>query len=813
MNHLIKRFPLLLVLTLLLFYSCKESKKSNAQARTVTEFNKDWKFKLGDDEAMKSNTFDDSQWRTLRLPHDWSIEGAFDEKNPSGVGGGALPGGIGWYRKAFKLADEDKDRTVFIDFDGVYRNSEVWINGQYLGKRPFGYISFRYELTKYLKFGDSSNVIAVKVDNSRQPNSRWYSGSGIYDNVWLVKTGKAYVEQSGTYITTPKVEKESASISLKTIVKNVSGNNKVKLKTSILDPKGGSVASLETEASINNDTTQQIAQDFSVSAPQLWSVDSPNLYKAVTEVMVDGEVTDRYETPFGIRYFNFDVDKGFSLNGVPMKIKGVCNHHDLGSLGAAVNRRALERRLEILKDMGCNGIRTSHNPPSPQLLELCDQMGFIVMDETFDMWKKKKSDFDYSMYWDEWHARDLRDHIKRDRNHPSVFVWSIGNEIGEQWGDDTSGSAIARELAGIVRELDPTRPITSACNEIGTFNNIIKSGALDLIGYNYHHADYKDFPKTYPGKKFIVTESTSALATRGSYDMPSDKIRRWPVRWDLPFTDGNKDNSCSAYDNCSAPWGSTHEETWKEVKKLDFVSGMFIWTGFDYIGEPTPYVWPSRSSYFGVMDLCGFPKDAFYMYQSEWTSKPVLYIYPHWNWKPGQKVDVWAYYNNADEVELFLNGKSLGLKKKAGEDLHVFWRITFQPGELKAISRKDGKEVLTKTMSTTGEPAKILLEADRSEINAGGNDLSFVTVKVVDKEGRVVPYAENQIKFSIEGDAEIAGVDNGNQTSMESFKADNRKAFHGLCQVILRSKEKTGAVKLKASAEGLEPAAMAIVIK
>jgi beta-galactosidase len=815
MNTIFNKNLAFLFSLLLFFSSCTGGNKNQGPPRSTAEFNKEWKFNLGDIKTAKNSTFNDSKWRTLRLPHDWSIEGQFDERNPSGVGGGALPGGIGWYRKTFKLPSDDKEKTIFIDFDGVYRNSEVWINGQYLGKRPYGYISFRYELTKYLKFGDSTNVIAVKVDNSQQPNSRWYSGSGIYDNVWLVKTGKAYVEQSGTYITTPKVDQKSASVSLKTSVRNVSTDKKsLKLKTKILDPAGNSVSNLETDAAAN-DSIQVVAQEFTVSNPQLWSLESPNLYKAVTEVMLDGEVTDQYETVFGIRYFNFDIDKGFSLNGVGMKIKGVCNHHDLGSLGAAVNRRALERRLEILKDMGCNGIRTSHNPPSPQLLELCDKMGFIVMDETFDMWKKKKTDFDYSLDWDEWHKRDLTDHIMRDRNHPSVFVWSIGNEIPEQWGgdEDSSGRVIARELAGIVKALDPTRPVTSAANEINISNNIIKSGALDLIGYNYHHAEFKDFPNTCPGKKLIVTESTSALATRGSYDMPSDSIRRWPKRWDIPLTDGNKDNSCSAYDNCSTPWGSTHEETWKEVKKLDFASGMFVWTGFDYIGEPTPYLWPSRSSYFGILDLCGFPKDAFYMYQSEWTTKPVLHIFPHWNWKKGQKVDVWAYYNNADEVELFLKGKSLGVKKKAGEDLHVFWRIRFQPGELKAISRKDGKEVLTKIINTAGAPAKIILEADRSEINADGNDLSFITVKVVDKDGRMIPGAENLIKFSVEGDGEIAGVDNGSQTSMESFKADHRKVFHGLCQVIIRSKEKAGNLKLTAASEGLESISINILMK
>jgi beta-galactosidase len=798
---------------LLLFTSCQNSQIAERPSRSIESFNNDWRFNLGDDSTGKLTAFDDSKWRSLVLPHDWSIEGEFSEKNPAGIGGGALPGGIGWYRKTFTISSEDKDKLIFIDFDGVYMNSEVWINGQYLGKRPFGYISFRYELTPYLKLGDSTNVIAVKVDNLKQPNSRWYSGAGIYRNVWLVKTEKLYVEKSGTYLTTPKVDQTSATVSLKTTVRNKLGTtSNFKLKTSILDPKGVSVSTIETESSANKDTTREVDQEFLVNAPQLWSVESPVLYKAITEIIVDGKVCDKYETNFGIRYFAFDMDKGFSLNGIPTKIKGVCNHHDLGCLGSAINKSALKRQLEILKDMGCNGIRTSHNPPAPELLDLCDKMGFIVMDETFDMWKKKKTDFDYSNYWDEWHERDLRDHIKRDRNHPSVFIWSIGNEIPEQWGEDTAGRVIARELAAIVRELDPTRPITTANNEIGN-NNIIKSNTLDIIGYNYNHTEFVNFHKKYPGKKFIVTESTSALATRGSYDMPSDKIRRWPIRWDLLLTEGNKDNTCSAYDNCSAPWGSTHEETWKVVKKHDFISGMYVWTGFDYLGEPTPYIWPSRSSYFGIIDLAGFPKDAFYMYQSEWTDKPMLHIFPHWNWKEGQKIDIWAYYNNADEVELFLNGKSLGIKKKTGEDLHISWPLVFKAGELKAISRKDGKEVLTKIINTAGSPAKIILEANRSEIKANGKDLSFITVKVMDKDGNLCPNADNKINFTIEGEGKLAGVDNGSQTSMESFKASFRNAFHGLCLAVIQSKQKTGTIILKANSNGLESASIVINTK
>jgi beta-galactosidase len=437
-------------------------------------------------------------------------------------------------------------------------------------------------------------------------------------------------------------------------------------------------------------------------------------------------------------------------------------------------------------------------------------MGFIVMDEAFDMWKKKKTEFDYALNWDEWHQRDLEDMILRDRNHPSVFIWSIGNEVIEQWDKkDSSGLVIAKELAGIVKRLDPTRPITQACNDQDSLNPVIKSGALDLIGYNYAQHKFPDFPKTYPGKKFIATETTSSLATRGHYDMPSDSTRRWPERWDKPFDKGNSDNTCSSYDNCSAPWGSTHEETWKIMKKHEFLSGMYVWTGFDYLGEPTPYPWPSRSSYFGIVDLAGFPKDAFYLYQSEWTDKQVLHVFPHWNWMEGETIDVWAY-TNCEEVELFLNGKSLGAKKKIGDDLHMMWRLSFSPGTLKAIGRTGGKEILVREIKTAGAPAKIVLEADRKVISADGLDLSFVTVKVLDDAGILVPRADNLINFEISGEGKIAAVDNGLQTSLEPFKANHRKAFNGLCLAVIQSTEKAGKITLEATSDGLAEATIVI---
>jgi len=780
--------------------------------RTVADFDNGWKFHLGDVKGAEKASAADKDWRSLNLPHDWSIEGTFSKDNPATPEGGALPGGIGWYRKTFTVPLSSQGKLTYIDFDGVYTHSDVWINGHHLGFRPNGYISFRYDLTPYLNYG-GVNVISVKVDNSEQPNSRWYSGSGIYRNVRLVTTNKIAVDQWGTYVTTPQVSAALATVALKVNVKNMADKQAYTIKVFIYDAAGkvvsmgGSIPSAkqldETESTFNN--------TFKINKPVLWSPERPYLYRVVTQVLTGKTVIDTYTTSLGIRYFNFDADKGFSLNGKAMKILGVCDHHDLGSLGAAINTRALERQLEILKGMGVNGIRASHNPPAPELLDLCDKMGFIVMDEAFDMWKMQKNKYDYHLFWDEWHKRDLEDQILRDRNHPSVFIWSIGNEIGEQYSrTDTVGRNIARELAGIVRSLD-NRPITSANNDPSPQSNIIASGALDLIGYNYHEGDYAKFHDRYPGKKFIATETTSGLETRGYFEMPSDSIRIWPESWDKTME--REGNNVSAYDNTRPPWGSTHEATWKVMKKHPMLSGMYIWTGFDYLGEPTPYTWPSRSSYFGVIDLAGFPKDVYYMYKSEWTKQNVLHIFPHWNWTAGKTIDVWAYYNNADEVELYLNGKSVGIKKKKGDDLHVMWRLKFTPGTLKAVSRKNGKVVLTKEIHTAGAPAKIELTADRSNIKADGKDLSFVTVKILDKDGNLVPDAANLVKFKLTGAATIAGVDNGDPVSHDPFKADYRKAFHGLALAIIQSQEKAGTVTLTATSEGLQEAAVVIKVK
>lgn len=819
--------------------------KMKAGARERLSFNEDWTFHLGEVPDASSLDFDDSQWRRLHLPHDWAIEGDFSKHNPSGTGGGALPGGIGWYRKSFVADAKEKGKHFYIDFDGVYMNAEVFVNGVSLGKRPYGYISFRYELTPYIIW-NRKNVIAVRVDNAEQPNSRWYSGCGIYRNVWLTKVNPLHIAQWGTYVTAKEVSEHRATLRVCTKIQQekdvyTSSVTKAALVTTVWDANGQKVGEASSEVEIETGAMPEVEQEIEIQNPIRWSVEHPYLYKVKSEIRRNGKLVDEDETLTGIRSFRFDARKGFFLNGEPVKIKGVCLHHDLGCLGAAVNVRALERQLEILKGMGCNGIRCSHNPPAPELLDLCDKMGFIVMDEAFDMWRRKKTAHDYARYFDEWHERDLRDFIMRDRNHPSVFLWSIGNEVLEQWsdakadtmsleeanlilnfghsadmlakGDEMSvNSLLTKKLADMVKELDDTRPVTAGCNEPNPKNHLFRSGALDIIGYNYHNKNVAEVPKNFPGYPFLLTESNSALMTRGYYRMPSDTVFVWPARWDKPFHD--ESFSCSSYENCHVPWGNTHEETLKLMKKNDFISGQYIWTGFDYIGEPTPYGWPARSSYFGIVDLAGFPKDVYYLYQSEWTDRPVLHLFPHWNWTPDEVVDMWCYYNQADEVELFVNGHSQGIRQKSEDILHAAWRVTFEPGTVKVIARKDGEIVGEKEIHTAGEPSCIRLTADNSRIHADGKDLSFVTVEVLDEKGNLCPNAENLIRFSVEGSAKIAGVDNGSPISLERFKDDKRKAFYGKCLVVLQSIGGTpGKAVLTATSEGLRQAVLTVEVE
>lgn len=777
------------------------------QARDVRLFDEGWLFLLGDEPEMAQPGYDDSRWRQLSLPHDWAIEGDFSATNPSGAGGGALPGGVGWYRKHFRLPATEGERRYYLAFDGVYMNSTVYVNGHEVGSRPYGYSSFEYDLTPYVR-RDSDNVVAVRVDNSDQPNSRWYSGCGIYRHVWLTATNPLHIARWGVHVVTDvggTVDVELA------VSGDADGQHRPVFRHTLLAPDGRTVAVTSAKS---------LRQTLRVSHPLRWSVDSPHLYTLKSEVLVDGEVVDAVTTRTGFREFRFDAATGFWLNGRNLKINGVCLHHDLGCLGAAVNEDAMRRQLVKLKAMGCNAIRCSHNPPAPELLDLCDEMGFIVMDESFDMWRRRKTRNDYARFFDKWHEQDLSDLLLRDRNHPSVLMWSIGNEVLEQWsgvgadeltleqanlllnaghdgstlahGEELSpNSLLTLHLAGIVRKYDRTRPVTAGCNEPSPDNHLFKSGALDLIGFNYHREWIKDVPRNFPGKPFLLTESVSALQTRGYYRMPSDSLFIAPERWDKPYTDPSM--MCSSYDNQHVPWGSTHEETWDIVKHTPYCAGQFIWTGFDYLGEPTPYGFPARSSYFGIIDLAGFPKDIYYMYQSEWTDRPVLHLFPHWNWTEGQTVDLWCYYNDADEVELFVNGKSRGVRsKKDSHQYHVAWRVAYEPGEVKVVARKDGQEVRSSSIRTAGAPARIRLEVDYE-----GETTVFVNAYVTDEAGNLCPWAEDDLRFSVSGGT-VIGVDNGSPTSMERFKADHRKAFFGKALVVIRKDKDAGPIRLEA---------------
>ena len=783
--------------------------------RQTQSFDHGWRFHLGDVAGAEQVAFDDSGWRTLDVPHDWSIEGEFSEQHPAGVGGGALPGGVGWYRKTFALPPADTAKLVFVEFEGVYRNSEVWINGQYLGKRPYGYSSFRDELTPHLRYGTERNVIAVRVDNSQQPNSRWYSGSGMYRHARLVISDPVHVDQWGTYVTTPAVSAESSLVVLQTTIRNERhAAQPIVVRTIVYDSAGKQVATVSTEARVLGDSVTEIAQALTVPQPVLWSLERPYLYRAVSRVMCGDVPCDDYATPFGVRSFVFRADSGFFLNGHPVKIRGVCLHHDLGSLGAAVNTRAIERQLEIMRAMGANALRTSHNPPAPELLDLTDRMGIIVLDEAFDMWKKEKTKYDYHLDWDAWHVRDLSDMVRRDRNHPSVFMWSIGNEVMEQWtNDDSTAAPIARELAGIVHALDPTRPVTQAANNGSPRNPVFHAGALDLLGHNYHHEVWKDFPTQYPGAKFIITEAMSALNSRGVYEQPSDSVAVYYTPYEKNRgPQPPKNGRISSYDNRHAFWGSLHEESLRLFERYPFLSGMFIWQGIDYLGEPTPYEWPARSSYFGAVDLAGFPKDPFYLYQSVWTDRPMLHLFPHWNWTPGDTIDVWVY-TNAEQVELYLNGAFQGVRLKEGRVGHLMWRVAYRPGTLRAVARTGGQVTARAVVRTAGAPARIALTPDRARIRADGDDLSFVTVTVQDRRGVAVPTAEPLIRFRVSGGARIVGVDNGDQISHTSFQAKRVRLFNGKAIVIIRAGTRPRTVTLTAEAQGLLPSAVRIDLR
>jgi len=785
---------------------------------------------LGEDVAYTQAAFDDSAWRKLNLPHDWGIEGPFKQEYPGSTG--KLPWfGVAWYRKHFEMPASDQGRRVFLDVDGAMSYANVWLNGQYVGGWPFGYASWRLDLTPHLKYG-AQNILAVRLDNPPE-SSRWYPGGGIYRNVWLVKTSPVHVGQWGTYVTTPEVSPAAATVSIQVKVANAGASDAtVSVKNDIYEidangRRGRSVASHSADAvKVAASGTQTAESKITVKNPRLWSVRTPQRYVAVTSISQGGKLMDVYETLFGIRTIRFDADKGFFLNGERVYLKGFCNHHDLGALGAAINVRALERQLEILQAMGGNAIRTSHNPPAPELLDLADRMGFLISDEAFDCWagsKQRRSGADYARLFPDWHEKDWRAQLRRDRNHPSVILWSTGNEVREQ--GQPEGHKISARLTAIAHEEDPTRPTTVGCNNLqAAYNGFQKT--LDVFGYNYKPKEYGKAHEANPGLPIYGSETASCISSRGEYFFPVT----------VDKAGGQADFQMSSYDLYAPPWATPPDWEFKGQDEFPFVAGEFVWTGFDYLGEPTPYNsdrtnllnftdpeeraraekqlqevgrirTPSRSSYFGIVDLAGFAKDRFYIYQARWRPElPMAHILPHWNWpdRVGQVTPVHVY-TSGDEAELFLNGQSLGRKKKGQFEYRLRWdEVVYQPGELKVVAYKAGKKWAEDVMKTTGPAAKLALRPDRDRIQADGRDLSFVTVTVADKSGLLVPRSKNAIRFEIEGPGEIVATDNGDATSFESFQAPERKAFNGLALVIVRAKPgQAGTIKLTAKSERL----------
>jgi beta-galactosidase len=788
----------------------------------------------GETVSYTQRNFDDRSWRQLDLPHDWGIEGPFKQEYPGETG--KLPWwGVGWYRKHFTVSASEKGRQFYLDIDGAMAYATVWLNGRFAGGWPYGYASFELNLTPDIEFG-ADNVIAIRLDNPPD-SSRWYPGGGIYRNVWLVKTAPVHVGHWGTYVTTTDVSQSAANVNLDVSVDNNSASAaNVTVKTQVYELASGQRTGKPVSSSapigltIAGGATASRTMTIRVANPRLWDLQAPNLYTALTTVAQNGKIVDARETVFGIRTIKFDVDKGFFLNGEHVRINGVCAHHDLGPLGAAINTRALERQIELLKEMGVNAIRTSHNPPAPELLELCDRMGILVMDEAFDAWRRAKKKNDYHLLFDAWHEKDLRAQIRRDRNHPSIILWSIGNEIGEQ--SNAEGHKLAAELAAIVHAEDSTRPVTAgADNQDSGYNGFQKT--VDVFGYNYKPTEYGKFRRANNAIPLFASETASTVSSRGEYFFPvsGDKAQ------------GRADFQVSSYDLYAPRWAFPPDTEFRGLDEFPFTAGEFVWTGFDYLGEPTPYggdaktllnftdpteqarraqelkdsgqiAVPSRSSYFGIIDLCGFRKDRFYIYQARWRPDfPMAHILPHWNWpeRIGQVTPVHVY-TSGDEAELFLNGRSLGRKKRAQYEYRLRWDdVKYEPGELKVVAYRNGQRWAEDVMKTTGPALKLALQTDRATVRADGRDLSFVTVTIADKNGLLVPRSADRIRFTLSGPAEIVAIDNGDATNLESFQARERNAYNGLCLVVVRARAgQGGQIKLEAQAEGLAAAEILI---
>jgi beta-galactosidase len=783
-------------------------------------------------------SFDDAGWRKVTVPHDWAIEGPFLADGPYGGMGRLTTWGPTWYRRKLEIPLADAGRAIFLDVDGAMSYATVWLNGRLVGGWPYGYASWRLDLTDVVVPG-GANQLAIRLDNPPE-SARWYPGAGLYRNVWLTKTHRVHIGQWGSVVRTPQVSSAAATVEMALSIDNRSDREqRVEVATDIyvLDrdgrPQRRVVASMPTTSvAVAANASRTTSATTTIRKPRLWGprpTQEPHRHLAVTTLTQDGKPIDRYETRFGIRSLRFDPANGVYVNGERIALKGVNNHHDLGALGAAFNDRAAQRQLEMLQEMGANAVRMAHNPPAPELLELTDRMGLLVVDEIFDSWQRKKTPLDFHLIFDEWSEPDLRAMLRRDRNHPSVILWSVGNEVGEQYTGE-EGAAIARRLHDIVREEDPTRPTTTAMNWAKP--DMPLPAALDVVSLNYQGEgirqdpafegtdrirtppQYDAFREKFPGKMILSSETASALSSRGEYFFPVSPALSAPVR------DGSGGDSAthqvSDYGLYAVDFGSSPDKVFAALDRHPFVAGEFIWTGWDYLGEPTPY-YSARSSYSGIIDLAGFRKDRFYQYQSRWRpSLPTAHILPHWTWpeRIGQVTPVHVF-TSGDEAELFVNGHSQGRRKKAPFENRLRWdEVRYEPGTLKVVAYRGGAPWATATTRTAGAAARLELVADRARLRADGRDLAFVTARVTDGVGVIVPRASDRIRFTVDGPADIVATDNGDPTNLDAFKAPERNAFNGLCLVIVRSKSaQAGRVVVRAEAQGLAPATLTLQVR
>ena len=777
--------------------------------RGVQTLEKNWRFHKGDVDKAYLESFDDSNWDKVTVPHDWAIKGPFNkeidkqnvaivqngEKVPTEKTGrtGALPYiGIGWYRNQFSIPTFSEDKRVILLFEGAMSEPEIFLNNEKIGSWNYGYSYFYFDITDHIR-DNKKNTLAVKLTN-RELSSRWYPGAGLYRNVRVIVKNKESIDQWGTFITTPKITNDLAKVNVKT---KVSGDN-LKMVTKIQDAEGRTVA-VDTAHTIY---ANEFEQNIAVEDPKLWSPETPYLYTSVSQLYSKGILKDETSTRFGIRSIKYEAEKGFSLNDSIIKFKGVCLHHDLGPIGTAVNKSALRRQLKILKEMGVNAIRSAHNMPSLEQLELCDEMGLMFLAESFDEWAKPKVENGYHLYFKTDAEKDIVNLVHATRNHPSIVMWSSGNEVPDQWGSD--GAKRAKRLQDIFHREDPTRPVTVGMDQVAATMESGFGAVLDIPGLNYRVHLYEEAYEAFPQGLILGSETASTVSSRGIYKFPvvEAKMKQY------------EDLQSSSYDLEACSWSNIPDEDFVLQDDKPWVIGEFVWTGFDYLGEPTPYdtKWPSRSSYFGINDLAGLPKDRYYLYRSRWNTKDeTLHMLPHWNWegREGEVTPVFVY-TSYDSAELFLNGKSMGIQKKNNSSpknrYRLMWMdVKYEPGTIKVIAYDDnGNPVAKKETHTAGKPYKLVLEADRTELVANGKDLSFVTVSVVDKNGIPCPTATNQLDFEVDGAGTYRAASNGDATSLEMFHLPTMKLFSGKLVVLVQSAEKEGEIELKVSGKGLK---------